>query len=81
MNWRHFQYLTEKEMEFIDDYTQEDISKIIETSPNFNLISCQCYNTSKILTEYNQVETVSFYRDLRAHWKHNYLEICRFEKK
>ncbi len=81
MNLRHFQYLTDKEMPFYDDYSQEEIINVVRDNPNVALISCQCYNTAEKLTQFEQVETTSFYRDLRAHWKHNYIEICRFTRK
>jgi hypothetical protein len=81
MNLRHLQYLTEKEMPFYDDYSQDEIIKLVKDNPDLDLISCQCYNTAEKLTQFEQVETISFYRDLRAHWKHNYIEICRFIRK
>jgi hypothetical protein len=81
MNRRHFQYLTKKEMEFIDEYSSEEIQQIVKSNNNTNLISCQCHNTAATLKDFEKTETISFYRDLRPHWKHNFIEICKFEYK
>jgi hypothetical protein len=81
MNLRHLQYLTAKRLIFHENYSQEDINELNQKNPSKHIISCQCYKSEEILTDYERIETQTFYRDLRAHWKHNYIEICELAPK
>lgn len=70
-NQRHFQYLTEDEITFF-----EDEQVLLDTAdPNKPILSCQCYKIGDG-SALEVIESFDFYRDVRVHWKHSYLEMC-----
>lgn len=74
MNFRHFQYLTNNEIPFVESEDEEEIEEYINDGKI--LVSCQCWKVNAISEDLESIDIKNFYRDLRVHWKHNFVQVC-----